>query len=127
MSTTNVTGTGQRSRQTAIIQGHLMHGDVFLNLGSRLSRDVHAVIENIRISLGQLIDGMFGKIERGVRLAYGTRATTLPCHNAALENSLREFSTLVRRLKGHHQKIFFSVERYLDTGNASRGSGGTDE
>ncbi|CAK7218513.1 hypothetical protein SEUCBS140593_003572 [Sporothrix eucalyptigena] len=119
-------GTGKRNRQEGIIQGHLMHGDIFLNLGSRLSRDVHTVLEGIRIFLKHLIDDIFGKIERGVRLAYGTQATTLPRHNAELESSLCEFLNSVTQLQGQHQSTMSFVQQYMDVDNASQSNASID-
>ncbi|KAL1896098.1 hypothetical protein Sste5346_004838 [Sporothrix stenoceras] len=58
-------GAGKHDRQVAIIQNHLKTGDVFLNLGNRLSKDAHQAVENVCTSLERLVEDMFGKVERG--------------------------------------------------------------
>ena len=102
--------------------------DIFLNLGSRLSRDFYAVADETRTSLEPLIHKIFEKIESGALLAYGihTQMEVFPCYNPALENSLHEFSTSVKRLEERHRKLLSSVACFPGTGDANWGSYGTE-
>ncbi|CAK7237325.1 hypothetical protein SEUCBS140593_009921 [Sporothrix eucalyptigena] len=108
-----VFGTGRRDAQEAIVQGHLIGGDVFLNLGSNLATDVNELVQKTQETLRNVLENIFNDIEKTANFVYSgleRRAAPPVRRDVAFEGRLREFAAEVHRLKVRHKRMLNMIE-----------------
>ncbi|CAK7207058.1 hypothetical protein SEUCBS139899_009866 [Sporothrix eucalyptigena] len=106
-------GTGRRDAQEAIVQGHLIGGDVFLNLGSNLATDVNELVQKTQETLRNVLENIFNDIEKTANFVYSgleRRAAPPVRRDVAFEGRLREFAAEVHRLKVRHKRMLNMIE-----------------
>ena len=90
-----------------------MGGDVFLNLGNNLARDVNALVQKTQETLHDVLENIFNDIEKTANVVYSgleRRAAPPVRRDVAFEGRLREFAAEVNRLKVRHEHLLRTIE-----------------